>query len=789
LFSCIQEELVHEGFRAVRLDDGVDSAPAMAARFDQALQDSQVSQDMSSCAAPKRCASCHVQQTLERLQDGSDSDKLFYQQLSQQLNADYEHHNKRVEIETDVRQGVDDDCESLAAELQLMEQFFFHGLPLPQGRRFFCPVANCTTHMLMGFGCVDSLCSHLSSVHQTTLQHFEARCGWPPVLLSQNLPLQSAQMFSEPNASLFRNVQSRSAFMNSSSKLAVGFVTDRKKYSLETLLAQMTQEKTAIQDRMHSNARAIQEREAQKLRVVASRRAAIGDLLPKLDSALARLKSETGSKLTQAILDIGNLAFHSTDVRAEIMHSNVLSIICTLLQSRSEAHREHAASAIKNLCLDLEHQRAVGKAGCIPPLVALLRGTRMQRKESLCALVNLVRGDPGGVGNVRNQRAVVGAGGLEEIRQINETANDSVRQLTESVLAWMETFDPSAVDDGSASETGDCDAKASAEIEVDKASVVSLERGIVEAKEALSKMTEFRAALPSMQVTHVVQPRAQQPAAAFQPRMLGSHSQLSSSQPSRPASSHDVPRLLSPLPVKGVRSAAVTQKYFTHIGNMDYTCNTCGVTVRDGTRDYHLKRYHPELAQRIHEDISSFGVSGIDAEKKVSVLSVAYDNLGDLNFKCRLCGLMVRDGSRDYHIKQRHSDRVPELKEQKRQLVAERRASESAHRHSQLSSPSTVAVPVQDSGFRSFGSASYSSTSHAAKFLDRNASPAKSHKKKEPSSEPREPRALTQWQIQELKKKGVGLRENEKLRNVVIESITAFIEMEMCRLFRNDDEG
>ncbi len=42
LFSCIQEELVHEGFRAVSLDDIIDDAPAMAERFDQSLEDCQV---------------------------------------------------------------------------------------------------------------------------------------------------------------------------------------------------------------------------------------------------------------------------------------------------------------------------------------------------------------------------------------------------------------------------------------------------------------------------------------------------------------------------------------------------------------------------------------------------------------------------------------------------------------------------------------------------------------------------------------------------------------------------
>lgn len=715
-------------------------------------------------------------------------DKQFYRQLAERLSLDSEHLCKKVDLQSDIRQGVDDDSESLAAELRLMEEFFFQGLPFPQGRRFFCPVTNCPTHLVMGFGCIDSLCSHLNSVHQTTLRDIEKLCGWSSVLLTQNLPLQSAQMFSDPNAVLLRNAKSRSAFVSAPSKVGVGFVSERRHHSLETLLSHLSREKSAIQERVDACAKANQEREAQKLRDIAARRQVIGELLPKLDSAISRLKSETGSKLTQAILDIGNLAFHSPHVRSEIMLSNVLAVIFNLLQSRSEAHREHAASAIKNLCLDLEHQRAFRKAGCIPPLVALLRGTRMQRKESLCALVNLVRGDPGSVGNTRNQRAVIAAGGLEEIRQINETANDSVRQLTESALAWMDTFDPSAAHDDS-SEAGDCETSTVADIQVGKASIVSLDRCIAETRDALAKLAEFRTSLPSIQVVHATQPQVamQQSSASYQPPASGSYSyQSSSSQLGRQAGSHDGPRRL------GVRSAAVTHKYFTLIGNLDYRCNSCGVTVRDGTRDYHLKRYHADLVHRVHEDINSIGANpGNDGEKKISVLSVVYDNLGDLNFKCKLCGKLVRDGSRDYHIKQFHGDRMEELKEKKRQIIAERAASDSARRVAQISTPSAPAVQPPEFGSRSsYIGASFLSAGNSVKSNDHKPPSAKSHHKKVSSSEhaePREPKALSQWQIEEIKKKGVSLRENEKLRNTIIETITSFMDEDICCAFRNDE--
>ncbi len=688
-----------------------------------------------------------------------------------------------------------------------MEEFFFQGLPLPQGRRFFCPVMSCPTHLLMGFGCVDSLCSHLNSMHQMNLKDLEARCGWPPVLSTQILPLQSAQVFSEPNASVPRNVKNKFAFQNAPGKMAVGFVSERKQHSLEALLSLLTREKMVIQDRINARSNALQEREAQKLRDITARRHSIGELLPKLDSAISRLKSETGSKLTQAILDIGNLAFHSIRVRAEIMSSDVLPFISALLQSRSEAHREHAASAIKNLCLDLQHQRAVRKAGCIPPLVALLRGTRMQRKESLCAIINLVRGDPGSLGNVKNQRAVADAGGLEEIRQINETANDSVRQLTESVLAWMDTFNPNASVDGSSSESGDCDFQVVENIQLDRDSIVQLDSCILDAGKAIAKIAEFRAALPSIQVAHAFRPQSQtpqmhQPEASFQTRTPSVYSNItSSSHISKAPSSHDGPRKM------GVRSAAIGSKYFTHLGSLDYKCNTCGATVRDGTRDYHMKRYHSELVQRLHQDVVNVSTNPEhEGEKKVSVLSVTYDNLGDLNFRCKLCGKIVRDGSRDYHIKQHHSDRIEELKEQKRQLIAERQASESVRRFAQMSSPAMPSAQLQDAvPHSSLAGASFSSAKNAAESLDQKHLSPKSHKKKVPPSEPREPAGLnqshiqetkkkgeptvlTQSQIQEIKKKGVNLRENEKLRIFVIDSITSFMDLDICRAFR-DDEG
>jgi hypothetical protein len=182
---------------------------------------------------------------------------------------------------------------------------------------------------------------------------------------------------------------------------------------------------------------------------------------------------------------------------------------------------------------------------------------------------------------------------------------------------------------------------------------------------------------------------------------------------------------------------------------------------------------------------------GKNGEKKISVLSVVYDNLGDLNFKCKLCGKLVRDGSRDYHIKQFHGDRMEELKEKKRQIIAERAASDSARRFAQISTPSAPAVQPQEFGSRSsFIVASFLSAGNSVKSDNQKPPSAKSHHKKVSSSEhaePREPKVLSQLQIEEIKKKGVSLRENEKLRNTIIETMTSFMDEDICCAFRNDE--
>lgn len=76
LFSCLQEELIHEGFRGTRLDENIDTAPSTVEHFKKVLEECQLNSDLLQ----------------------TETDKQFYRQLSQQLNVDSEHSTRRQNL-------------------------------------------------------------------------------------------------------------------------------------------------------------------------------------------------------------------------------------------------------------------------------------------------------------------------------------------------------------------------------------------------------------------------------------------------------------------------------------------------------------------------------------------------------------------------------------------------------------------------------------------------------------------------------------------------------------------
>ncbi len=78
-----------------------------------------------------------------------------------------------------VRALLRDEQAAVRLELRFAEEMTLQCVPLPLGRRFFCPIARCSTHLTFGFASVDSLRTHISLAHGTSLGEFAnaSLCG------------------------------------------------------------------------------------------------------------------------------------------------------------------------------------------------------------------------------------------------------------------------------------------------------------------------------------------------------------------------------------------------------------------------------------------------------------------------------------------------------------------------------------------------------------------------------------------------------------------------------------
>jgi hypothetical protein len=72
-----------------------------------------------------------------------------------------------------VRSLLRDEQAAVKVELRFAEEMTLQCVPLPLGRRFFCPIVKCCTHMTFGFASTDSLRTHVSLAHGTTLGEIE----------------------------------------------------------------------------------------------------------------------------------------------------------------------------------------------------------------------------------------------------------------------------------------------------------------------------------------------------------------------------------------------------------------------------------------------------------------------------------------------------------------------------------------------------------------------------------------------------------------------------------------
>lgn len=72
-----------------------------------------------------------------------------------------------------VRSLMRDEQAAVKLELRFAEEMTLQCVPLPIGRRFFCPIVKCCTHMTFGFASVDSLRTHVALAHGTSLGKIE----------------------------------------------------------------------------------------------------------------------------------------------------------------------------------------------------------------------------------------------------------------------------------------------------------------------------------------------------------------------------------------------------------------------------------------------------------------------------------------------------------------------------------------------------------------------------------------------------------------------------------------
>jgi hypothetical protein len=71
-----------------------------------------------------------------------------------------------------VRALLREEQAAVGLELRFAEELTLQCVPLPLGRRYFCPISKCSTNMTFGFCSTDSLRTHVALAHGTSLGAF-----------------------------------------------------------------------------------------------------------------------------------------------------------------------------------------------------------------------------------------------------------------------------------------------------------------------------------------------------------------------------------------------------------------------------------------------------------------------------------------------------------------------------------------------------------------------------------------------------------------------------------------
>jgi hypothetical protein len=110
------------------------------------------------CATPSTCSSTHM--------------SLMHRPDS------FGRHARRVaSARAPLRALLRDEQAAVKLELRFAEEMTLQCVPLPLGRRFFCPIVKCSTHLTFGFASTDSLRTHMALVHGSSLGECDFLCS------------------------------------------------------------------------------------------------------------------------------------------------------------------------------------------------------------------------------------------------------------------------------------------------------------------------------------------------------------------------------------------------------------------------------------------------------------------------------------------------------------------------------------------------------------------------------------------------------------------------------------
>jgi hypothetical protein len=319
--------------------------------------------------------------------------------LMHQPNSFDRHARRLASARAPVRALLKDEQAAVKLELRFAEEMTLQCVPLPLGRRFFCPIVKCSTHLTFGFACTDSLRTHMSLVHGTSLGEFDFFCvaavrlfdvfleayaaahGWEQLALLHSLGSLINHTVAAATPAQAMRAQSQSVSAAGSPTDAI--MLERRRRGICLLIEHMNE---------HARERAERRVCRQRLRQQRADRLAAAVALCERWAASEPHAPHVITILSEAL----SIANNQHEVRENVLlRSGCFSHIRLSLEAGTEAHQQLALALVRALCTSRHNRRELRRAGVIPPLVMLLLPVVavQQQAGAAAALLALVQGD------------------------------------------------------------------------------------------------------------------------------------------------------------------------------------------------------------------------------------------------------------------------------------------------------------------------------------------------------------------------------------------------------------